>query len=621
MSADPQPLHDQAVSLRVRHRKDYFQALRWFVRDAWLRYRYQTLAIIALGVVASIVRAGAIGIIIRYAQALSNGDPISRFGYTVQPRESFVLLSLIAVSICAVLLAAGAMDYAGAIWAMRLRFKHERYCWQRLMRAISRYAAFPRAMMGLENPMQNLRRASTMDCQWVGRALRQSLDVPPALARVLIYGSIMFVLHWGLTLMLLPLLAVAFYFLVRINRQGMDAMANLHDAIRDGQQQQNKVFSDIVDTQPPKHAVRREIRRLPTHPLHRASIECRYTQSTMTIRSKLVSESLTAGAFLLIIVFFGYAAITGTARWGAMIGYILTARWALTALQQLSGSLTSVNRFAPAVHVYRTVLAMLTQANAPRRRVAEQAKHASPTTEDALIFQAAMPPLTEDSATTWRVPRKGAALLGLSERLDRFSLLHSFSAFKPDEHQIATLLYDTYLARGDARPSDKMTVREFLHLPETEQFDLVTVLEETGIDEPHQWVPNDLDTPVAQLWNSWPERVRLSALAIAAKNTRCRLVVFTQWAAARLNSEELTQLIDFFPDQHVVFVVYPQHLDRFRTTEIENLAVLDNGRVWGIGDWPWYDRHREAIMALGREPQEQHETADSDAELEMMMSG
>ena len=89
---------------------------------------------------------------------------------------------------------------------------------------------------------------------------------------------------------------------------------------------------------------------------------------------------------------------------------------------------------------------------------------------------------------------------------------------------------------------------------------------------------------------------------------------------ARVDAKVLRGLAAYLDQQCVLFAIFPEQLSDFSDSGVSQLAVIENGRPWGIGDWVWFDRHREAIEALRSETSVAAETDDAEQEVEILVS-
>lgn len=583
-------------------RRAYLATLRWLLLDAFWRRRYASAAVIAMGFGASAARVAVIGILLTYARAFSRGGTVDILGTAMEARGG-ALLTLIAGVMFIALVAAAGIDYAALNAGVRLSFAHEDFCRRRLFGALARFATFPAPMAGFDEPSREIARSSTLYCRLIGRAVRQSFQTPPALFQALFGLIIMLALDWMLTFGLLVLLLPVLLALTKVNRVGMAAMNRLPDVLREYQREHQSFYLDIVEAHTSPRIVRPRARTMSDAPAHRAFNDCRHTQITMTGRAKMLSEGATALAFLLILVFFGLS----DGRWGELIGFVIAARWALQGAQQLATTVTSINRFMPATHTYHAVLAGLTEPLPPRV-----------TPGGPLVMRAADKPQVADSMTAFEFARGRPVVLVTDRPVDRFSLLAQLGPFRMDGETRSMLLRDTYVVRSNRRPSPGTTWRELLQVGSADRAEVIASLDAAGFEDADSRLPAFAEAVDEVVWRLLPRAARGACTATAASRAGSLLVVLDDTVIQQVG-RAMPGLLAQMHSQYVLLVVgsgaLPRGLDE---VEVASVVVLSSGRLWGIGDRVWYERHGDALSSSST----LHGSSDDadEAQIELMMS-
>ncbi|MDA0802456.1 MAG: hypothetical protein O2819_01675 [Planctomycetota bacterium] len=340
----------------------YTAFLRWMASDAFWRFRWLVIGVIAAGAAAVALQIKAIALTIYYTHLFEDNKTFTLFGHSYHPRESMALLLGFGSAVLVALVISAVLQYASRVWTLLLRRRYAEFCSIRVL-AILKGAphTVPGSPLRFDDATATaLVRSESLYC---GRMVSIAVGVvTPAICFIASVG-VLFYVHWTLTLLLVGMIGVCSIFLYRVNVKG--ALYS-HLAEKHGRGAVAE-YRRIVQAHKSAIIVQRDF---DAETSVRSDPIKNYFDAYM-VRLRVVADSELIGNIFLGVVLaismvaLGRGAILRGSGWEGMVAYLVALRYALVTFRGGVRTITSFNRFYPQVRRYFDFVRWSVESDAP----------------------------------------------------------------------------------------------------------------------------------------------------------------------------------------------------------------------------------------------------------------
>ena len=339
----------------------YSETLLWVV-DELVRFdKKKTYLAISSNVLGGLLKAGALVLLLYYANLMERSADISLFDLSWSSRSETVFY--ISITIALVFLIFGSLAvYLGSHLNNSLSINFAAHCSKMLMCASGgRPARNP-------DPARERYHGSVRDgvtnITLLARGVKPVLQMSNPLT-TLIYGLVILLyLNSLVTLVVLLLAITSLVFQYKVNFKSAQNEREFVEGRREGNKWLGGLFGNLVMT--PR-----------IYPSRMESIDLEYAQSPVNDvlqryyrrviaqpRSALVGDLLLAVLLFLIVGYMGSSALAGTTGWAHFFAYLVFARVSLLAFKGLLVSMTGFARYYPHVRrIYEFLVSLKTSGN------------------------------------------------------------------------------------------------------------------------------------------------------------------------------------------------------------------------------------------------------------------
>lgn len=565
----------------------YISVVRWILADGLLKYKFRVIAIILTGIASGMLQATAVGQTIYYAKLLEKGEKISLLGYEFDPRTSVILVGVFALVVFVTLISASMTQFFSRRQAIRINGLYEEFCSRRIMGILAKCQLLnPDKGCRFTNE-KNVRRISSSDCRLSGRSLRMLLWTITPLVEFAIFIGIMFYIDFFATLAVTFFTVLTMFFLYRINRSAISISrvyeesgprASAEKLQLLGQLSSITQFNDTqswIDIPFEQGQIR----------LNREAYEDRLA---VVEQSRFVTRLLTALLICITIIYFGAKSLMLGTSWGLLLAYVIALRRSTKVLIQLSGIITSINRFYPQVkryHEFITFSGIAAQSNGNRQL--HQAKESLQTSADAIA--------ESEDRCLFQGGDVDALLSPVS--INRYTLAFIISGLLPKNELTSVLPQVCFVA--DAYDMPSIGLRGFLSLPEQmSRGELLQEMVRSGLDhETVDELPSDLDKPLSQeQWRGLNADLKCAIALEAILRSDYQWVVLDEKVLRNIPVNVQQYYLNLMKDR-IILIVNSKNIDygNIGCYGEQQVIVLGDHKPKGIGTPEWACLHKEEI--------------------------
>lgn len=567
----------------LRSLRTYLWILRRLLGDSLLRFKWDTLAILAAGLFGTLLFVGSMGQIILYARAFANNTTIDAFGWSLQPRspENFILFVL---GVFVFWTTGALLIYNSNSRIFRLAGKYESFCAQRVCLILAR-------LNGLVSPggwaTWNSRAVNTLlssDPRFLGRTVCRLIKLFQPGCVLLFAMASLFYINAGLTVLICLTLSISLYLHYQNNRRG----AFHHRSMEETGPGRSVTIRELKSFALRKKNCPDDFRRLLEERFRSgdlASNQVHFRERFLVIEKAVLLNNLTLITLLIeVLVILGRNAFQTGVGWGSLIVYILALRYCMNQIRNISSSLTGINRFYPVFTRYFNFIEHFENPEretkpSPSRQYVTRAPEAS---SENIRFRP-----NDASVTALAVP--------WSFEIPHLSNYMS-CLWNGRTGCTAEALRSSRVITAAHGHLNGLSIRELFNLSkEWTAEKLQTALSELGLDPGQIPQIEDLDAPCTDhTWNRLSAEAKYATAFLSALNAGTRWLFVEQPVLESLSSHLRKNLFRAFDGGHLM-VLYTDGYDGIGRYGETAVAVIDGEKLIGSGSMDWFVRHRERL--------------------------
>lgn len=338
----------------VRERAQrYFAFLAWLIGDAFLRYRWRLLLLLAANIGGLACHAGALYLSYHYAAALESDKTLHLLGVALRARSSFELLIVVAGAVLALTLAAAFLIMRGRVEAVTLARDYGDFCSRRIYSLVSRLPSSATAEVNHDlsptGPLRELARGYAARCGVVLRMLARSLL---SFGTVLVAGVALVVIDAVLSAILAAILAVAGVFLYRANLASAAGLAATATALGRVGPERRAVWERVQRSAAPLAVDDSVLAGMFRSGAAGKVAEATTRQHLAMERGYFIAQVALGCAIFLILLVQGSATLRAESNWSVLVAYLGVFSIFASHFASTMRLAVAVNRFYPLLAAY-----------------------------------------------------------------------------------------------------------------------------------------------------------------------------------------------------------------------------------------------------------------------------
>lgn len=327
---------------------NYARFFLWFLQDVHTHFHTPIRQILISGLLGLGSEGAALFIVYSYASALERRDQFNLLGVGTPVTESATLLTLVAIVVLSLLIAAFWSTSRARIKAIELGRLYTDYCMRRAVTAVSELGT-GKAGTGDDTVLTYIRieELTRRDADYCGIAVRILANALLPIGASIVVGVALFIMDAQLSLIVLAILGIISIAIFRMNLLAARSRASLGRIRREMAQERRCLFDRIVHLAAPigsEDTFMQEIVSIGAIGKYgNAMVE----QRRIIEHSRYVSQAAMAAAFFIIMLAYGSSTLQHQASWTALFAYLGLISLFTTNFAKSVGMLTSINRFYP----------------------------------------------------------------------------------------------------------------------------------------------------------------------------------------------------------------------------------------------------------------------------------
>ena len=571
--------------------KRYVVFLRWLIPDSLLRFKAFTFFVLVAGFLGVTFQVQAFGFAIFYGKHFSSGEPIAlhRFGVDLilDPRTSLPLLFVVGGGILLSLLLSAVTIYGSRWGSLRLNRKYNEFCSWRVFDLLSGdvISRGRGEEFGLSDDKYFVRLAVS-DSRLCGRVLKLLLEVQvPAITLCVAFVGLSY-LEPGLTAVIMVCMLGFIFFQQHISRRVVDSSIQYEIYGPQASRLCSQFLQDIKQTPIGGHSDPERIGGLIFSGPMEKVLDAYEGRVRSVDDSRLISGVFMAAMLALIVLVMGRGIIEEGSGWGRLLVYLVAARVVMTSLQGVFGQLTAINRFYPQVNRYAQFVQSFESCSNQQRVLS-----------DSYLVAANDGGLLNGNIDTLDV-RPGACLaLASSLKLSRYSVASLL------ENMFVMPEADTGIEFSSLRfvtkqpGSPNCSLRDLLGLSSDAEWEACGLPSDI-VRRINACLPQGLDQIIySSVWEQMDADLRFIVVLFSSLRSDCRWLFVEEKGLRLLCKNMLDVLVDGARDK-ILIIVYRGRLTKVGRYGESGVAVMDNGRIIGLGTPEWFTSVREQVEAI-----------------------
>ncbi|HWB19156.1 MAG TPA: hypothetical protein VG711_02565 [Phycisphaerales bacterium] len=553
----------------------------WLIKDLCRKYYLRMMLTTGLSFLGVSTRLGAAGVALLYVHAREKGTAAKLFGLKFHVNDSLTTLVLWAtVVVACAAISAGSIYLAEAINFNTSR----RYADGGIRRVIHGIGQLTRGLHGVRS-YQESSYARRMLSRDMNMLLRLLIVVTGAVLPILMLCFSSTALFWmnpELTAAVLGVLALYSIPFFMLNRATARASRKQEEHMGEASGLVRRIINATLERSSNVHIRGRFADSYLRNPAARGVMDA-YREIILSHKRALLFHEIMFGVTVcLVLLVFGFVIARNESSWSALGFYLMSLKYASSSLNQVTGSIVRMNRFAPQISRFAAFEAAVSV------REAKDSNRMGPV--QAIELAVSGQPM-KDSLLTHRLEPGSRTLCICPEPLTMWSMARHVERLTNGDRRIAkAVAQQAYLCgRLDAFPHFRM--RDLLGCDD-EHYPAVraaaeSLFEKMGVLEEFARLENGWDTEITQDVDgriSGALRLAISVMSIASSPHS--VVMISRTAASRGGLDAMRGLFEWLSDRIVMI---------FSTTYVRDVplkgmmvAIADEERLCGIGDEKWY---------------------------------
>ena len=336
-----------AIAEQVRR---YGRISKWLWADAIWRFKWPAIGVVLAAAGGVAAQGAVLGALVQYGRALENDTTVAMFGRSVPARSSVELLYGVVAIVVLLLTIAAFLQYLGRAGGVRLDGRYESLVAGRALEwlhatPLSGACLTPCTMEEAQYVVQGAPRE-------MGRLLRISLQMTTPVVTVIASGVALFLLDWGLTLLVLVLSAVTAGLLYRVN---LSAVAHTRAQVKYNplaSRRKKDLLRAWATRWGDRDTLQSDVAEVMDHLEVRRAKEAYVNRIAVVDSATLMTRGVAAVTIGLVTAVLGARIVESQTGFSTLVLYVLALRIFLNSITNTGRTFTSINRFYPGLRRY-----------------------------------------------------------------------------------------------------------------------------------------------------------------------------------------------------------------------------------------------------------------------------
>ncbi len=350
-----------------------FQALGALIwSDIALRYKKAITVTVLASFGQFLTQVSALAIIFAYANSFEVDRSITLHGYSIPIRSSFLLLIGTALVGFLLLVISALLAYKSRTNSLILRRKHEEFCLKRLFVLVSRLPHPATSKLNRLLANKDIVREGKLEARFCGQLLELLLTLTVPLATLVVFAIFLFYLNALFSSLIVVLSIISLYFLLRIINKAAETSLVTERYLPQATSEKRHLLKRIFATASSIDYANRFLNDVFVKGKIRTHRDAFFGRYILEEKTRLLINVLTAISILTIILIAGMGILYRKWSWSILLAYLVSLRYFLTSLMQVSRIITKMSRMYPQIKRYYE---FVEEANiAPIQRVCQYTK-------------------------------------------------------------------------------------------------------------------------------------------------------------------------------------------------------------------------------------------------------
>jgi ABC-type multidrug transport system fused ATPase/permease subunit len=565
----------------------YLSVARKLIKDSVFRFKKDFMLILITGVLGGFLQVGAIAQVIYYARVLETGKTFVILGHHIEPRSAGTLFICIA-GISLLLLFSSFLIYYSNRKIIRLACAYMSFCSTRVFSIIGHLRGIcSPGMLSLYNNRALLKLASS-DARFCGRVLRLLIKlVQPTFTFAIALGAL-FYINFMLTVIVLFITGVSFFFHYRNNVKGASSSRKMENHAPGASNERRKILQAAMRLNSLEENFFKWMGAYYAQGEIKQNLEG-YQERFQTLeKAKLINDILMAIMLASVALILGGSAIIHNAFWGRLIIYLFALKYCLNHLKTTLVTFTSINRFYPQLSRYFNFVDFFDLTKTPKIILTRRCKvrvRSSP-------FQ--------NSASSMTL--KNGNILGLVGpfEFDFYNIPIYINCLLEHKqgHVVEVLRSMQVIMESGNGHLNELSLQELFCFPR--DYCLATLhqdLQSLGFpDNMIMQLPDDVGRPISRgEWDHIEPEIRYSLGLLSAIHSGQQWIVVDSKVLEHLSRRILGHLLEKLQEK-ITLIVFSGKLDNVGTYGETTVAIIDGQNLIGLGDVRWFQSQRKNIL-------------------------
>jgi hypothetical protein len=569
--------------------KSYYNFIYWLVIDSIWRNKIESFFILITGFFGVFFQVQVFGLIIYYAKHFSSGQAITRWGYTLDFRNSYWLLTLVSLSVVISLALAGLCIYFSRKKILSLGRKYGEFCSKRILNTLNSVSYLPNYTINDAGQSKYLFKLLTTDSRFCNRVLRMLLNmIIPALTLIVAMIALIY-LEPFLTLMVLILQSFYIINQYKVSRKGANYSVDFETHSPYATLELRSML-DYFKHQPQNHSEIDMIDRLFSKGPIKKQMDAYEGRIRMVENSRLVSMFFMALTLGIIMVIMGSNIIHEGYGWERLLIYVIALRYAMANLQTSFALITSINRFYPQVRRYYHFIQNTCSLN----------KTADLPLPDYYVLTVGKKRLKKSEKNIVIGPGDRVAIV-IQIDINRYTLT-SFAKvmFSKTEYDLKSIIQSMRIV--SAKHSCPQTeLYKDMKIDLQSNFENIKYLfpNEASFEKAIKFFPKPPDIVFNKnIWDSMKPEIKLIFSFISAVKSDCRWILIDAISLNYFDQKSIYFYLELLKEK-ITLLIFNKDLSNIGTYAENSVVIVGEKTVIGLGSPLWYSYvHKEVKDVL-----------------------
>ncbi len=592
----------------LRTCNNYGTVFKWLILDSVLRFRKMVVLVILTGFLGVFTQIGAIGLIIRYAQALESGGIVRLLGIEFEARSSKELLILCGLLVLLSLLFSAWSIYFCNTRMIKLCRRYEEFCSKRILKLSGLNLIFrTESGNGYIDDKHFFRLAHT-DSRYCGRVFRLFLKSVTAAITFPVATVVLFYINPFLSFLILLALGIYSCFQYKINVNGArDSILmekNARNAICEYQQvirQQKEIVAQLPEYES-------WLEKVFTSTKVKNYLDAFEGRLRAPDNSQFISNILFAVVIFIAFLILGTSIILEGEEWGRLIIYLVALRYGLVTLTNLSRSITSVNRFYPQIRRY---FQFIQNTETPLKDEAPVANYVVRVRTNAIA----------GSLESWNLSKGSRVGLISPVTLNRYTLAFLTDCLLGHSRDAArNALGSMWFTTSQYGCLPGRPLRESLGFPLGYKWqELLNEMKGTGLEgRLKEKLPQGLEKPISpDTWNQVDHDLKFTLVLLRACHSNCQWIMLEETGLRSLTDITRQYFLRRLSDR-IMVIVHHKDITAVGKYNEDVISLIDEKEIIALGNIDWFkENHARVEEIINKNYNRAYTCVDNEDDIDM----